>query len=156
MPEVAQDISTPEHLPDPVHKGISIDQITHLIEVEGLTITQAADRLNCHKSNISDHLQRNGITPGYLQKYKTKRADVLAYWQHKILNSISTDDIKSASLHQKATAYGILYDKERLERGQSTQNIESHQYVMEAYNYLKNLDQERQKIEERLGNSGDK
>ena len=112
-----------DHLPEPYHKGITIDDITYCLEVEGLTITQTALRLNCDKSNITDHLKRNGIVPGYLKDYKKHRADILALTQHKLLKSISTDDLKKASLSQKVMGYGILYDKERLELGQSTENI---------------------------------
>jgi len=127
MTEAAQqEISTSQsinNLPEAYHKGIEIDDITYLLEVEGLTITQAAKRLNCDKSNVSTHLKRNGIVPGYLKSYKQHRADVLANWQYKLLKSITTDDLKSASLSQKVIAYGVMYDKERLERGQSTENI---------------------------------
>ena len=43
--------------------------------------------------------------------------------QERILHSVDLDAINSASLMQRAATFGILYDKERLERGQSTANV---------------------------------
>jgi hypothetical protein len=39
--------------------------------------------------------------------------------------ALSDDDIKKASARDKAIVFGTLYDKERLERGQSTVNLAS-------------------------------
>ena len=58
-----------------------------------------------------------------LDSVKANRADTFAVVGDGLLNSLSEDDVKSASLLQRVTAVGILYDKERLERGQSTANI---------------------------------
>ena len=41
----------------------------------------------------------------------------------RLLSAISDTDIKKASLRDKVIAAGILFDKERLERGQSTSNV---------------------------------
>jgi hypothetical protein len=43
--------------------------------------------------------------------------------QRRLLNNISQADIKKSGLRDKVVAVGILYDKERLERGQSTENV---------------------------------
>jgi len=115
--------STTQHLPEPRHKNITIDDITYLIEVEGLTITQTAHRLHCDKSNITRHLQRNNIVPGYLQKYNQNKAKAYSHLQERILKSVSTDDIKKASLSQKVVAAGILADKERTELGLVTEIV---------------------------------
>ena len=58
-----------------------------------------------------------------LQEIKTHRADVFTVMGQSFLDSLDADDIKAASLLQRVTAMGILYDKERLERGQSTANV---------------------------------
>jgi len=131
--------SAPRNLTSqPYHKNITIEEIVHLIEVEGLNITQTAKRLGCDKSNISDHLRRNNITPGYLQNFKQNRANYLALKQAEILKSISCEDIKKASLVQKTKALGTLYDKERMERGQSTMNI-AHAITIERQAELEQL-----------------
>jgi len=68
-------------------------------------------------------MQKYGITQQDTEGYKRGRANVLAGLQHKILSTITDTDIKTASLLQRVTAAGILYDKERLETGKSTGNI---------------------------------
>ncbi len=48
---------------------------------------------------------------------------MLAEYQRKIIKSITASDIKEAKLKDRVVAFGVLYDKERLERGLSTENI---------------------------------
>jgi hypothetical protein len=57
--------------------------------------------------------------------YKEQRANVLAELQRKILNTCNYDAIKQMAPRDRVTAMAILYDKERLERGESTANIAS-------------------------------
>lgn len=58
-----------------------------------------------------------------LDDYKKNRADILADTQRRVLSAMSDSDIKKASGKDKALMYGIFYDKERLERGESTSNM---------------------------------
>jgi hypothetical protein len=46
---------------------------------------------------------------------------VLAGLQDRLLSSITDEDIKRASLLQRITAMGVIYDKERIELGLVTQ-----------------------------------
>jgi predicted DNA-binding protein YlxM (UPF0122 family) len=55
--------------------------------------------------------------------YKNQRADILANLQYKLLSSIDDKDIKKAPVGSRVLAACQIYDKERLERGQSTENI---------------------------------
>ena len=57
--------------------------------------------------------------------YIENRADILAKLQCELLQGLDASKIKGASALQLITGAGILFDKERLERGQSTQNVES-------------------------------
>ena len=107
----------------PGPKGIPLAAIIDYIENKNLSLTETANLLGCTKSNIKQRLTNHGIIPGYLKKYKENRADILATYQGIILNSLTPNDLKRAGLSQKIMAYGVLYDKERLERGQSTENI---------------------------------
>jgi hypothetical protein len=54
--------------------------------------------------------------------FKIHRADLFAGQQARVLSAITDADIKKASLRDKVISAGILFDKERLERGQSTSN----------------------------------
>jgi hypothetical protein len=70
------------------------------------------------RSTISRRLKQ--LTPrNATEIFKNRRADILAEMQRKIMGRLTTTDIKSANLLQKVTATGILYDKERIERGLS-------------------------------------
>ena len=109
--------------PNNLHKGIPLYDIIDCIQNKNLSISDTARLLNSSKSNISTRLSKAGYKPNYLQHYKDHRADILSSYQQIILNSITPEDLKKAGLSQKMMAYGVLYDKERLERGQSTENI---------------------------------
>ncbi|MDO9528026.1 MAG: hypothetical protein Q7J27_02580 [Syntrophales bacterium] len=104
-------------------KNIPLETLIELYKKK-LSHAQIGKVTGCSASNVTMRLKRAGITT--LRDYKKNRADVFAIIQGKIINSVSPLDIKKASLLQKATAIGIMYDKERLERGESTENISIH------------------------------
>lgn len=109
--------------PDTSTKGIPISSIIDLIENKNLNMADTARVLGCDERNVARRLETAGLTPGYLGGYKKNRADIFAAYQMMILNSIRPVDLQKASLSQKMLGFGITYDKERLERGQSTENI---------------------------------
>jgi hypothetical protein len=55
-----------------------------------------------------------------LEIFKTNKADILSIFQRKMLYSITDEQIDRMSVSQKMMAFGILFDKERLLRGQPT------------------------------------
>ena len=91
------------------NKGLTYEEIGNMLGRSKVTIFQ---RLKPFKKHI-DNLEA-------IKKYK---ADTLAVYQSAILDSLTEADLKKASAYQKVGMYGILYDKERLERGQSTGNL---------------------------------
>ena len=99
-------------------KGIAMEDILDL-RSKGLSTPQIAKLLDCSHVNIVNRLK----TVDSLPAYKRHRSDFLAAQQSKLLNSITDADVKKASMLQRVTAFGILYDKERLERDKSTANI---------------------------------
>jgi hypothetical protein len=74
-------------------------------------------------SYVHEVLERYGLTKNLVRDYKNNRADILTGLQHRIIKSITEQDIQKAPLAARMMAIGISYDKERLERGQSTNNI---------------------------------
>src|SRR6185369_12012125 len=60
--------------------------------------------------------------PQQLQEYQDKQADILDALSAGILAGIKKKDIAKASLQQKVSSMGVLIDKSRLIRGQSTNN----------------------------------
>jgi len=68
---------------------------------------------------------KNLLPPDELNVYKDHRADILAGLQAKILSHLDDDRLSKASAYQLVGSAGLLYDKERLERGMSTANLAS-------------------------------
>jgi hypothetical protein len=59
-----------------------------------------------------------------LDEFKTNRADILMLKQVSALRHMSEDKFKKASARDLAVVMGILHDHERLERGESTANMD--------------------------------
>lgn len=89
----------------------------------GATQTQVAKSVNVSKQAVSQMLQRYGIESKFLESFKENRADILAGMQDTVLASLTEVDLNKASLRDRVISFGVLYDKERLERGQSTSNV---------------------------------
>ena len=100
--------------------GSKAEAILTLASNTELSKTQIAEMVNTSLPNVCQTLSRYGIDLNNAEPYKKHRAEILAGLQDKILNEVKAEDIKSASLLQKVTTVGILYDKERLERNLST------------------------------------
>ncbi len=84
---------------------------------------EIAESLNTSIQHVCQTLERYGIDHKATESFRKHRAEILAGLQSKILESVDLEDIKEASLLQRVTAAGILYDKERLETGKSTANL---------------------------------
>ncbi len=56
--------------------------------------------------------------------YKDNRPDILSHIQTKILEQVDERRLKAADLRDIMVSFGIAYDKERLERGLSTTNVD--------------------------------
>jgi hypothetical protein len=70
------------------------------------------------KSSIAKRLKH--LTPRKTTEiYKTHRADILAEFQRKCMNTLDSAEIKKMQPRDRVMAMGIAYDKERVERGLS-------------------------------------
>ena len=107
-----------KHLSPPAPIAKFID-----LRLKGLSYREIAAIIGCSEANVSDRLQPYLQSITHLDAIKRHRADTLAVVGDTVLTSLSGEDIAKASGYQKIGMYGILYDKERLERGQSTANI---------------------------------
>lgn len=67
-------------------------------------------------------LKRYGLTNESIQGYKQHRADILSGLQHRLLSSITQQDIEKSPLGSRILAACQIYDKERIELGKSTNN----------------------------------
>ena len=144
MPAITTSTETPPEI-DRTPKYTDIEKVRDLISVKGLSYTQAGKILNIDRSAVCRLCQRNGIPrKDELKNFKKNKADILSSKQAQVLNCINNETLKKASAYQLAGMFGILYDKERLERGESTQNVSvAH---IEALKTLDEVDAELAKI----------
>jgi hypothetical protein len=84
-----------------------------------LSTTQIGKMVDCSHVNVVHVLQRYGIIQQEVTDFTNNRANVLAGLQHRLLNSVTDEDIKKAPLGTRVLAAAQLYDKERIERGLS-------------------------------------
>jgi hypothetical protein len=88
----------------------------------GLTYEQIAAIQGTSKQNI--HRKIKHLLPTKeTDEYKNNRADILAHTQLRLIKALTDDKIKKMQPRDIIVSYGILYDKERLERGESTENV---------------------------------
>lgn len=146
----------PEPEPKPMELGhaavkdasiSTIAIIADLLNDPSVTLAQLSEKYGISYQSVSSRLLRMGISksnliPSLLRVWESKRADLLALKQAEVLASITPEKLEKATASQAAIAFGILYDKERLERNKSTANVAYSQIVC-------SLDDVRQKKQAR-------
>jgi len=103
------------HIPTPTQVKI----LAAKAENPTLSTRKIAKLTDTDHSTVSKALTRYGVDYGLVESYQMHRADILDAVQQRIISSITDDDIKKANLMQRLAAYGIAYDKMRIERGLS-------------------------------------
>jgi hypothetical protein len=148
-----------EKLPDNSKFAPKYIPIEKILELKGknLSSSQIAKLLNCHSSAIRARLTDHCYMAENLESFKNHRPDLLAMHQSQILSNVATAKVKPPrtvrDLKDAVTAFGILYDKERLERGMSTDIVDHNVLV----NHVFQVDLEIRRIEDelkRIGQSG--
>ena len=133
----AEDLTTSPRAKSSRPKMIPIERMLQLKD-KNLTDEEIATILGCNRSNVSRRLAEHAPRLQRIDNYKKYRADVLTDLQIKVLDNVTDAKLKESSATQLITGMAILYDKERLERGQSTSNmsvaglVESHSVNLEA------------------------
>jgi predicted DNA-binding protein YlxM (UPF0122 family) len=108
-------------------KGSKTPTILALATTTYATPTQIASKVNVSKRAVYDTLKRYSIEPNTLESFKNTRAEILTGFQEKIISNFTPDKLKDASINNLAYALQQLNTIERLERGQSTANIQANQ-----------------------------
>ena len=109
-------------------KGIPLEDILELRRKD-LTLKQISVILGCSEANVHKRLKGFAPTQVKIDRYKRHRADLLALTQAQIHDSITPAVIDASTLLQRASTLKVFNDAERLERGLSTANINSHQVI---------------------------
>ena len=89
---------------------------------KGLTHEQIATIAGCSRANVSKRLKRYRTYLKGVRYFRKNRSGILVILQKRILATVTEKSIQETPLHQRIQAVEMLYDMERLERGQSTSN----------------------------------
>ena len=105
------------------HRGrIDIDKAIEL-RLKGVTLADIGARFGVTKQSAQEALAPYVSAEDIdMETWKKNRADLIAHKGATVLSRLTADSLKGASPKDLALTFGILYDKERLERGLSTQN----------------------------------
>jgi transposase len=96
---------------------------------QGLSYSEIGKMIGRSKQAVHQRLQSYIDAIDNLPAFKENRADIFAIHQQRLLNSLTDDDIKRMPPGSRLTGFGILYDKERLERSLSTENVSYADYT---------------------------
>jgi len=121
-PIIPDEIISPDCDIDRSHKNIPIETIIEYRN-RGLSYTEIAKLTGCSRQNVQQRLETVEYSKEDIENFKKHRGDVFAFLQSKLINSIDSDAIKGMQPYQRIIGASILYDKERLEQGKSTGNI---------------------------------
>lgn len=141
-------------IPEIVTPAKTVPYVREIIPIEdmieyrnkGLSHQDIANLVGCSKQNVQERLERAGYNPERLKNFTKNRADMFAHIQSELLNSLTPEAINDMYPHQRVLCSAILYDKERLERGKSTQNIS----IAEIKGSIAELQSQASKLRESL------
>lgn len=88
---------------------------------DGLTPNAIAANLGRDRSTVVAALQRPGVSE-QVEVVRAELADKYEELNHRMLDSITEVDISKINAYQRVISSGVLTDKMRLLRGQSTVN----------------------------------
>jgi hypothetical protein len=89
------------------------------------TMKEMAEMVGCHAITLVKTLKKHGYSSEDLQSFKKDRADILAIFQAKLLDSLSDEDMDEIHPLSRVKMLEVFHRIERLERGESTENVSS-------------------------------
>ena len=138
------------HGPQPNRRKVDVERALDLHLNHGLSYAQMAPILGVHPSAI--HKRIKHLLPNLdTQYYQDHRANIFSHIQLKLLSQVDSPRLKKLNIRDAVISAGILYDKERLERGQSTANTDMR--ILSAT--LQELEAQEKELRESLGDLGD-
>ena len=139
----------PSHGPQPNRRKVNVAAALDLQLNHGLSYAQMAPILGVTPAAIHKRLKH--LLPDESTKYyKDHRADIFSHVQLQLLSQVDARRLKKINIRDAVISTGILYDKERLERGQSTANADMR--VLSTT--LKELEAQEQELKRSLGDLG--
>ena len=122
------------------------------LRLKGLSYEEIAKIFNVSKQAVHNRLTGYISENIEIQAFSKHKADILAGKQAEILRSLTEEDIKKASAYQRVGMFGILYQNERLERGLSTQNIDTKSIAIHLQTVAKDLEDRKAKLLQSVDN----
>jgi hypothetical protein len=99
------------------------------LRVQGNTYQEIAAVFGVTDSAVHQALQKlelllDNVQQGEVTAYAEQRREILSIAEARMLRSMLDEDaIQKAPLASRTMAFGVLYDKRRLEEGKSTENV---------------------------------
>jgi DNA-binding transcriptional regulator YhcF (GntR family) len=110
-------------------KSMNIERIKDILtlakEKPTLSQRELAKELGVSRNTVKKALDKVSDFKEEIELFRKQRGDILDEKQALILRAINSKKVSEAKLRDLAVAAGILFDKNRLERGLSTNNIAS-------------------------------
>ena len=106
---------------------------------KGLSYSQIAKLTGISKQACNQRLKPLYETLELADAFKNNKSEIFNYKQSRLLNSLDEKSIKSMPPYQRVVAASILYDKQRLEDGLSTSNIDLHSKISDVSDSIKKL-----------------
>jgi hypothetical protein len=88
-----------------------------------LTTREVAALADTDHSHVIKTFQRYGVEHSHIKEFVDNRGKIFSGMQHRLLSSITDDDIKKAPMGSRILAVAQLYDKERIEVGKDQGGI---------------------------------
>lgn len=139
-----------------ITRNPAAQRIAQTMYEAGLSKSDIARSLQVHPSNVGRYLDRVLPQIKDVRRYTEARADLLDHQQAlaanvatRVLEQLGEDDLSQLSPSQKAAMLpaltmqqGTMYDKSRLERGQSTANVSLRSVAEQAARRMAEIEAE--------------
>lgn len=105
---------------------------------DGETYSSIARTLKRSPHTVKAYLVKPDVKDE-VEAVKQNLADFYENMAHRMLSSITDEDIKKINAYQRVVSSGISTDKMRLLRGEATQNVRIEELSLEVHTTLGNL-----------------
>jgi hypothetical protein len=114
-----------DNLPDTTkHRAKGVDWVEVLnLKQKDLSHAQIAKIMDCSRQNVDYLVKQYGQELAVVETFKKNRGDLLAAKQSQLLTALTPEKIDKMAGRDLVVSLGILQDKERLEKNQSTNNV---------------------------------
>lgn len=126
-------------------KNIPMEKLLHYRD-QGLSHMEISKIVGCGISNVKQRLEYWDLQQPDLRFYKENKAEILARVQRMIISSITEADLQRMALRDRIVAFGVLFDKERIVRGEDILKID----IRVVHSSLEELQRKKEEIRQRL------